>query len=646
MTRSTSIFDIHIIADHVAQYLSTQDRASCSLVSKTFHTQFQPHLWREISVRPLKTCRASRQPSSEALLANKELIRKLRVFDLPVAGASQSTGSTYEPHEGFARHVTPHIPPPPMIKSGTLGMKQDDDSVRSLLTLAEQSTKLQSWFIDLFGMLDTTSYWMRFFKVLAHHPSLTSLHIHGQEFHHGVYRALFQSLPTTLETLEIRSIIYNIVTPIHFPVPPSRGPYRRLRFVHLRMCMKGREDMILFPFLRLCPNLEELTVPLMDSSAMGRMISVLGDATMFPVLRGLYMACQFMFHDMDLSRLVQAMKGRIREYGMDGRCGQAVTRVFCPTLATHWAATLESLVFGVDTIVSSHEIQAIATSCSRLKRLSIASRGCEYERDRMVVPEDNISGWKAIFTDDKNEKTVDWVCLDLEELQLTILDDRWTTDEDDDDDNDINIVNHHGQVSESSSAAAAAAAAAASSHTTITKTTTSPQSRSRDGILRAYQQLGRLTKLKTLTLSWYSSRREQSPVTSTTTTSSPLASSSPPSAAAVVAAAAAAAANAGAASNSGAGSSSVWYRFDMSLESGLQHMDQLKELRELNVGGISCLKIGQKEVEWMAQNWPKLRRCAGLVHDKSVALENAVNRVHHQHSMNEGCSRSNSHIKY
>ncbi|KAI8346585.1 hypothetical protein B0O80DRAFT_467590 [Mortierella sp. GBAus27b] len=84
----------------------------------------------------------------------------------------------------------------------------------------------------------------------------------------------------------------------------------------------------------------------------------------------------------------------------------------------------------------------------------------------------------------------------------------------------------------------------------------------------------------------------------------------------------------------------------MSLESGLQHMDQLKELRELNVGGISCLKIGQKEVEWMAQNWPKLRRCAGLVHDKSVALENAVNRVHHQHSMNEGCSRSNSHIKY
>jgi hypothetical protein len=595
-----SIFDIPIITDLLAQYLTKQDCASCSLVSKAFHFQFQPHLWREISIRPVKAALV-RQPSKEALLANKHLIRKLSIFDQPITGATQSTGTfalpgqttttsaLYEPHSRFAHHVTP---PPFSCTKSALQMKQDDDdNVRSLLRLVEQNVRLQTWFIDLFGMLDTSNTWMRFFKVLERHPSLTSLYLHGQEFHHGVYKALFQSLPMTLEKLVIRTVIYNKVTPIHFSIPPGRGFYRRLRSVHLRMCMKGSETSTLFPFLRLCPKLEELTVPLVDGSAMPRLIALVGDAALFPSLRGLYMSCQFQLRDTDLSRLVGVMKGRIKDYAMEGRCAQDSARQFCANLTTHWAGTLESLVFGADTVVSSSEIQTIATTCGGLKRLCIASRGGEYEADRMVVPEDNVSGWKAIFTVDNREqnttlstiaemkavattKTTQWICLGLEELQLTILDDRWIVEEGDQG-NDTENSNHSHSLAPSGSP----------------HTTTSQQRRAKDGIRRVYQQLGQLTRLKTLTLSWYSSlhRREQPSSASATSTPSP--------------------------------SLPARHKFDMSLESGLQYMDRLKELHELNVRGISCLNIGQKEVEWMTQNWPKLRRCMGLAHD-CFALEN------------------------
>ncbi|KAG0003599.1 hypothetical protein BGZ65_001536 [Modicella reniformis] len=591
MASPISIFDIPLIIDAVSKYLSKKDCARCTLVSKDFHSQFQPHLWREISIRPVKSLNVP-QPSKEALLANKNLIRKLLVYDQPISGAIQSTmlmpgqsttsvittasiASFNETYAGFAHQVTPAS------HTTTAGQQiySNDDNVRSLLLLVERNVKLQTWFIDLYGMLENSNSWMRFFKVLVNHPSLTSLHLHGQEFSHGIYRALFQCLPMSLETLVIRTMIYNVIKPAQFLVPPGRGPYRRLRNVHLRMCMKGREDAILFPFLRMCPKLEELTVPLMDSSAMCRFVALVSDTTRFPSIRGLYLSCQFLMHDKDLSHLVNVMRGRIRDYTMEGRCAQPSARQFCVNLATHWAATLESLVFGPDTIVSSPEVQVIATTCSRLKKLCIASRGGEYVEDRLVISEDSVSGWKAIFNQDNGDKsmmkqtttTTDWVCLGLEELQLMILDDRWAEDEDEDDNHDLHHPHHQNtEPSESS--------------------LTSQQSRARDGIQRAYQQLGQLTKLKRLTLSWYSSHREQS---------------------------------------------TTRCRFDMSLESGLQHMGQLKELRELNVRGISCPNIGQKEVEWISQNWPKLRRCVGLMQQDNRWAFEVISRV-------QGAVESNS----
>ncbi|KAK3805828.1 MAG: hypothetical protein J3Q66DRAFT_359799 [Benniella sp.] len=50
---------------------------------------------------------------------------------------------------------------------------------------------------------------------------------------------------------------------------------------------------------------------------------------------------------------------------------------------------------------------------------------------------------------------------------------------------------------------------------------------------------------------------------------------------------------------------------EMSLESGLDRLEGLKRLQVLNIS-LMATKIGQKEAQWMAEYWPKLREIRGL----------------------------------
>jgi len=60
------------------------------------------------------------------------------------------------------------------------------------------------------------------------------------------------------------------------------------------------------------------------------------------------------------------------------------------------------------------------------------------------------------------------------------------------------------------------------------------------------------------------------------------------------------------------------YRYDcleMSLASGLDELFGLKSLQELNVEKMAT-KIGIEEIQWMAENWPKLRVICGIDGDR------------------------------
>ncbi|KAF9949708.1 hypothetical protein BGZ65_007116 [Modicella reniformis] len=58
------------------------------------------------------------------------------------------------------------------------------------------------------------------------------------------------------------------------------------------------------------------------------------------------------------------------------------------------------------------------------------------------------------------------------------------------------------------------------------------------------------------------------------------------------------------------GSTILYECLEMSLESGLSRLEGLKKIRVLSVG--SLMKVGEREAQWMRDNWPKLREVRGL----------------------------------
>ncbi|KAF8948412.1 hypothetical protein BGZ47_004994 [Haplosporangium gracile] len=85
---------------------------------------------------------------------------------------------------------------------------------------------------------------------------------------------------------------------------------------------------------------------------------------------------------------------------------------------------------------------------------------------------------------------------------------------------------------------------------------------------------------------------------------------------------------------------------EMSLKSGLQILEELKDLKVLSVMRMAT-KIGVEEVQWMVQSWPKLRRVDGLNCDESdEAKAHKWLRENHLRIMTNHCSPSQVYGRY
>ncbi|KAK3810978.1 MAG: hypothetical protein J3Q66DRAFT_390897 [Benniella sp.] len=68
----------------------------------------------------------------------------------------------------------------------------------------------------------------------------------------------------------------------------------------------------------------------------------------------------------------------------------------------------------------------------------------------------------------------------------------------------------------------------------------------------------------------------------------------------------------------------------MSLESGLHKLAGLKELKELGIEHLKT-RIGVQEVQWMVDQWPKLRTILGLERQHTEEAEEAMEWLHKYH---------------
>ncbi|KAF9344875.1 hypothetical protein BGX26_003798, partial [Mortierella sp. AD094] len=183
------------------------------------------------------------------------------------------------------------------------------------------------------------------------------------------------------------------------------------------------------------------------------------------------------------------------------------------------AETLEEPRLGSGVAVSCYDINTILRTCSKLKILSIESK--PQDPDVTSRHAFGLSDWYDV---QNGVYGTYWVCLQLEDLEITFLDIR---------------NKYYGQDKEKNMVAK---------------------------IKRIYEQIGRLSKLQRLRLGWHTDQ-----------------------------------------------DSYYDANLDMSITSGLEHLEGFKELRELDITCIDQVNVAREEVEWMAENWQKLRRIKSLL---------------------------------
>ncbi|KAG0011148.1 hypothetical protein BGZ80_000914 [Entomortierella chlamydospora] len=179
-----------------------------------------------------------------------------------------------------------------------------------------------------------------------------------------------------------------------------------------------------------------------------------------------------LFKEEDWKLLVTGLRGRIKSFSADITQFKPSAGAFVKAMTTHWSETLQVIRIQRQVDVLSEEIELILTTCPNLRTFSVFTTLIEYGRTR-----GDFNGIKAWIRDDEECATADWVCLGLENLELTFLDCRMLylgcIDE-----MDPEIEPRYSQLHQ--------------------------EGWTVKGIQRIYQQLGRLTKMVHLRIGWHS----------------------------------------------------------------------------------------------------------------------------------------------
>ncbi|KAF9358305.1 hypothetical protein BGX26_002049 [Mortierella sp. AD094] len=535
-----SPFDLFHIIDLIGLHLSKMDCANCTLVCKAFNRNFKPLLWRNITCDQSNILYAlDRKPPlhcKDAVAANGHLIRKLDISEFDYGGTLNMVAGPALPCTNL-RELNISVD-----KHSQLGMVMD---------LVEKNPLLHSCHI-LTHRLGGIKPLKRVIQVIWRHQALVHLTLQGH-YDLGVnsYRTLLQCLPSTLKSLELHWRIDSRTKTIPYIRNVKwRDSYPNLRSVSMAM-ENAHEQKVTLPFLKRCPVLESIKImdrSSRDGQATDKLIDLLGNAQLFPRLTDIswYDAT---LDESDWQAFIPSMRGRIKSFSADFtefdlESDSSFVRSFVPC----WSSTLEVVRFQRHFDLSSKDIQLILTSCANLKTFSVFA-ACH---DESVVT--SLSGLHVASLNPDTSDSTDWVCLQLENLELAFTDfDSEEYDEWEDVDEPLTLDN-------------------LDLNDKIVGEYPYYEPGAKD-VERIYKQLGRLTKLRYLRVGWIYPEYPDEPLCGV---------------------------------------------IDFSLRDGLRHLSGLKQLEVLDLSCLEDTGILKAEMKWMEQNWPKLRWLKGIEEKENV----------------------------
>ncbi|KAF9963929.1 hypothetical protein BGZ65_005654 [Modicella reniformis] len=345
----------------------------------------------------------------------------------------------------------------------------------------------------------------------------------------GWLRRLLQNVPRTLKSLDVRWGGWNEEYGMdYFPIQDWPETYPCLQSANFAIDLIDDEQTVLAQFLTRCPSLKKLTLPTVErSEILSQVVTLLGSRESFPSLEVLDLGLNGQVDEHTWELLLLLMKGRIKGVAFCVPFSAPITRSFIGRMIQYWSETLETIHIGQPLSVAGSDIHLILTTCPKLKRFVCMHNRVVWPLVRPGDTPDAFPRQEAITNNGNNGGAAmeNWICLELEELKLMFRDGRRARVDE--------PVLQEGP--------------------TIM------------AIRYAYQQVGRLTRLKDLVIGWRTTK---------------------------------AFANCA--------------NLDMSLKSGLGYMSDLKAMRMIDINHIYEVKLGMEEVQWMVENWPSLREIRGL----------------------------------
>ncbi|KAF9366292.1 hypothetical protein BGX34_004478 [Mortierella sp. NVP85] len=150
----------------------------------------------------------------------------------------------------------------------------------------------------------------------------------------------------------------------------------------------------------------------METLQFNPFLTVLGPtARTLTKLSSLYLGWMNVMTDYQWRDLILAMRGRIEEFSADTDFRTPST-FFVPNMVRYWSNTLRSLRFLYLAPIYNSDVQLILTTCAGLKTFECTSVA---DLDATVTVQDNSD------TNVAGLDIGDWVCLGLEELQMSFL---------------------------------------------------------------------------------------------------------------------------------------------------------------------------------------------------------------------------------
>lgn len=258
---AASVFDIHPLVEAIARNLSPEELCCCLRVSYAWRTNFSPYLWRRIRLYSEQHYGKFNTPLTLGALARRT--NQVQIVETNIPRLLDLLSDTY-----------------PLYNLSTLRVGALGCSSSSLVQLLGQSTNLQT--LELLGYFGPGPVVEQFLSTLRSHPRLRELSVTTGSYTYTP-KAMIWRLLLSCGNLE------TIFAKTHFDTkefPPtsealmaevreltgSETPSFKVKDLTIGPSLYSGDDLFA-SFLRFCPNVERLSIPVVYYAAISQVVT-------------------------------------------------------------------------------------------------------------------------------------------------------------------------------------------------------------------------------------------------------------------------------------------------------------------------------------------------------------------------------------